>query len=648
MSRIPILLLGLAACAPSAGGPPAPAPQDPAEPGPETISSGNVFRGSFTPGGDTLYFFKNVTEGREDYRIFRTWRTGGSWAQPEQVTLGGDFSDLYPALSPDGRRLVFSSYRPAPGDTSSHPSAYLWYVERGDSAGGAWGAPVFMAEASEWSHYHAQPAFTADGSLHFSRSGWDYRGHSEHVSRWNGQAFGAPDTSAAWLAWRGRLGPGRYLYETVPGHDGTYVLLMIGAQPAGERPGPPDIFAAFRTPTGWSEPVPLAGGVNTPATENFPFYSPGGRDLYFVRDFARIHRVPLAQALNAGRSAERGYVVDTLATGLAVPWSLATLPGGDILVTEKYGGVRLWRDGALLPRPLAGVPAAFQSEDSGLLDLALDPRFRENGLVYLSFSEGTAQANHTALFRGRLTGDGLTDGRVIFRAAPDKQGPGHPGSRIAFLPDETLLLTIGEGYDYKEQAQDLGSALGKVVRLDRDGRPAAGNPFAGRPDARPEIWSYGHRNPQGLLVDPRDGAVWEHEHGPRGGDEINRVRPGLNYGWPRTTHGVDYSGEVISKEQTARGIEPPLLVWVPSIAPSGFALYLGDRFPGWKGDFFVGGLAERSLRRVRIREGEATLQEVLLRELRARIRDVRAGPDGFLYLLTDDPQGMLLRLRPRD
>jgi glucose/arabinose dehydrogenase len=197
---------------------------------------------------------------------------------------------------------------------------------------------------------------------------------------------------------------------------------------------------------------------------------------------------------------------------------------------------------------------------------------------------------------------------VIFRAAPDKQGPGHPGSRIAFLPDETLLLTIGEGYDYKKQAQELGSALGKVVRLDRDGHPASDNPFAGQPGARPEIWSYGHRNPQGLLVDPRDGAVWEHEHGPRGGDEINRVRPGLNYGWPRTTHGVDYSGEVISKEQTARGIEPPVLVWVPSIAPSGFALYLGDRFAGWKGDFFVGGLAERSLRRVRIRDGEVILQ----------------------------------------
>ncbi|HEX6105120.1 MAG TPA: PQQ-dependent sugar dehydrogenase [Gemmatimonadales bacterium] len=346
------------------------------------------------------------------------------------------------------------------------------------------------------------------------------------------------------------------------------------------------------------------------------------------------------------RGTSLDYIVDTLATGLQLPWSLALLPGGGALITEKYGGLRLWRDGTLSP-PLDGVPPALKSEDSGLLDLALDPRFEENRLVYLSFAEGTAEANRTALFRFRLDGDRLTDGRVIFRAAPDKKGPAHPGSRIAFLPDETLLLSIGDGYDYREQAQDLGSGLGKLVRLDREGRPPPGNPFDERPGSRPEIYTYGHRNPQGLLVDPRDGTVWEHEHGPRGGDEINRIRAGFNYGWPRTSHGVDYSGELISKEQTARGIEPPVAVWVPSIAPSGFALYLGDAFPAWRGDFFVGGLAERSLRRIRIRGGEVVLQEVLLRELRARIRDVRAGPDGFLYLLTDDARGMLLRLRPR-
>ncbi|HUF35731.1 MAG TPA: PQQ-dependent sugar dehydrogenase [Gemmatimonadales bacterium] len=341
------------------------------------------------------------------------------------------------------------------------------------------------------------------------------------------------------------------------------------------------------------------------------------------------------------------YAVDTLATGLAAPWSLAFLPDGGILIAEKYGGVRLYRDGALAAWPLEGAPEVFRLEDSGLLEIAIDPRFDRNRLVYLSFSEGNADANHTALFRARLEGDRLTDGRVIFRAAPDKQGPGHPGARIAFLPDETLLLAVGDGFDYREQAQALASGLGKLMRLDREGKPPADNPFVGRAGAMPEIYSYGHRNPQGLLVDPRDGTIWSHEHGPRGGDEINRVRPGLNYGWPRTTHGVDYSGEIISREQTAAGIEPPVLVWVPSIAPSGFALYLGDAFPEWAGDFFVGGLAERSLRRVRIRGGEVVLQEVLLRELRARIRDVRVGPDGLLYLLTDDERGLLLRLRPR-
>jgi glucose/arabinose dehydrogenase len=339
--------------------------------------------------------------------------------------------------------------------------------------------------------------------------------------------------------------------------------------------------------------------------------------------------------------------VDTVATGLNTPWSLAFLPGGSMLVTEKYGSVRLFPKGSADGRTIEGTPRSFQLEDSGLLDIALDPRFAENHLVYLSFAEGDSSANHTALFRARLEGNRFADGRIIFRASPDKAGAGHPGSRIVFLPDETLLLSIGEGFDYRDQAQQLGSLLGKLVRLDRDGRPPADNPFVDSAGARPEIYSYGHRNPQGLLVDPRDGTVWEHEHGPRGGDEINRIRPGLNYGWPMTTFGIDYSGELISKQQTAKGVEPPVLVWVPSIAPSGLTLYQGDEFPEWTGDFFVGGLVERSLRRVRMRNGEVVLQEIMLRELKARIRDVREGPDGLLYLLTDDTKGLILRLRPR-
>ncbi|HEU5039487.1 MAG TPA: PQQ-dependent sugar dehydrogenase, partial [Gemmatimonadales bacterium] len=488
--RIPIsrraaalLLVLLPGCAARGGAPGGPAPI-PEVIGPETVSAGNVFRGALTPDGDTLYFFKNVTPGQEDYRIFRAHRARNGWSAPARVTLGGDFSDLYPAIAPDGRRMVFSSYRPAPGDTSAHPSAYLWYVERSDSTG-PWGEPVFMADANEWAHYHAQPTFTASGALYFNRSGWDYEGHSEHLTRWDGRRFGPPDTSAAWLALSRRTKPGQHLYETTPGYDGTYQLLMIGAREGdGSRAGAPDIHVARRTPTGWSDPTPLAGGVNTTGTENFPFYGREGRDLLFVRDFERILRVPLDRAI--GTPGSRVYRVDTVATGLNAPWSLAFLPGGDMLVSEKYGGIRRVRAGAL-SRPLEGTPAALQSEDSGLLDLAVDPRFAENRFVYLAFTEGSAEANHTALFRARLDGDRLVDGRVIYRAGPDKRAPNHPGGRLAFLPDETLLLTIGDGYDYRGQARELGSALGKVVRLDRDGRPARDNPFTGRADARPEL-----------------------------------------------------------------------------------------------------------------------------------------------------------------
>ena len=205
----------LAAFGCSSASPPAPSPESvPTLLGPETVSVGNVFRGTFTPDGDTLYYFKNVTEGEEDYRIFRSHRAGNSWTEPERIALGGDFSDLYPAITPDGQRMVFSSYRPAPGDTSAHPSAYLWYVER---EGAAWGSPVFMADATEWAHYHSQPIFDARGHLYFNRSAWNYRGHSEHVSRWEGGKYTTADTSAAWLVLRDRMGPRQHLYETTPG-----------------------------------------------------------------------------------------------------------------------------------------------------------------------------------------------------------------------------------------------------------------------------------------------------------------------------------------------------------------------------------------------------------------------------------------------
>ena len=230
----------------------------------------------------------------------------------------------------------------------------------------------------------------------------------------------------------------------------------------------------------------------------------------------------------------------------------------------------------LLPEPLAGgPPGVFAEADSGLLDVALDPDFARNRVLFLSFAEGDAKANRTAVWRARYEGGRLVDGRVIFRAAPDKAGPGHPGGRLLFLPDGTLLLTVGDGFDYKDAAQDMGSHLGKILRLTRDGAAPPDNPFAGRDGARPEIWTSGHRNPQGLDARPVTGDVWEHEHGPRGGDEVNRLRAGANYGWPLVTHGIDYDLSIVSERAFAPGIERSWFFWAPSIAPSGLAVYRG-------------------------------------------------------------------------
>ena len=348
------------------------------------------------------------------------------------------------------------------------------------------------------------------------------------------------------------------------------------------------------------------------------------------------------------QTAAPDYAVDTVATDIAWPWSFAFLPDGSTLITEKHGGVRLLRNGQLAASAIGGGPQnVLQLRDSGLLDIVPDPDFESNREVYIAFAEGTAEANRLVLWKGLFDGEGFVDGRVIFRVSTDKRDPGHPGGRIAFLPDRTLLLTVGDGYDYRDKAQDRRSYLGKVLRLDRDGKAPKDNPFFVKPYSQAEIFSWGHRNPQGLLVDPRDGSIWLHEHGPKGGDEINRLSSGANYGWPRTTHGIDYSGEVISPLKSAPEIESPALVWLPSIAPSGFALYLGNGFPAWRGDFFVGALVDKALIRVRFRDGRFVEQEKLLSEIGARVRDVRTGPDGHLYVLTDEEHGRLLRVRPK-
>jgi glucose/arabinose dehydrogenase len=336
--------------------------------------------------------------------------------------------------------------------------------------------------------------------------------------------------------------------------------------------------------------------------------------------------------------------------GLHFPWSMAFLPDGGMLIVEKHDGMRiLTREGTVGPS-LAGLPQdVLRQEDSGYLDVALDPDFARNRLVYLAFVEGNEADNRTAIWRAELSGDRLVNGRVIFRVNVAKRGTDHPGGRLLFLPDNTLLLTVGDGFNYRTAAQDPQSHLGKILRLTRDGAAPPDNPFIGRVGFAPEIWTLGHRNIQGIARDPETGILWADEHGPRGGDEINLLRPGLNYGWPVVSHGIDYDGSVITDRTFAPGMEPSRFYWAPSIAPSGLAVYRGTRYPDWSGRFFVGGLASRSLVRVRVGSQTGLLYEEarMFVGLRARIRDVRTGPDGYLYLLTDDERnGMLLRIVP--
>jgi glucose/arabinose dehydrogenase len=343
-----------------------------------------------------------------------------------------------------------------------------------------------------------------------------------------------------------------------------------------------------------------------------------------------------------------GYRIQTLAEGLEHPWSLAFLPDGRMLVSERPGRLRVIMDGELLPAPVAGVPAVYAASQGGLLEVLPDPGFADNGLLYLSFAHGTPRANATRVVRARLDGMTLHAVEPIFTARPGKRTPVHYGGRMAFLPDGTLVIGLGDGFDYREQAQRLDSHLGKIVRIRPDGSVPDDNPFVGRADALPEIWSLGHRNVQGLVYDAERGALFSHEHGPRGGDELNRIVPGGNYGWPLATHGVDYTGARITPFTEYPGTQAPLWQWTPSIAPAGLARYDGDLFPHWRGDLFVAALAARQVRRLRLHGDAVIEEETLFAELGERLRDVRAGPDGALYLLTDSPRGRLLRVRPAD
>lgn len=344
----------------------------------------------------------------------------------------------------------------------------------------------------------------------------------------------------------------------------------------------------------------------------------------------------------------RDYQIETVAEGLEWPWSLAFLPEGDLLVTERGGALRLIENGQLRDAPIDGVPPVYANSQGGLFEALPDPDFAANRWIYLSYAYGSPNANATRVARARLIDGQLVDLEVLFTASPTKDTPVHYGGRMTWLADGTLAIGLGDGFDYREQAQRLDNHIGSIVRIRPDGSVPEDNPFVDRDDALDEIWSYGHRNVQGLAWDERSGVLWQHEHGPRGGDEINRIEASANYGWPIATHGIDYSGASISPYRSRPGMVDPLLTWTPSIAPAGLAIYRGNAFPDWDGDLLVAALAARELRRVEL-EGQTIVgQHAMLGELGERLRDVRVGPDGLIYVLTDSADGRLLRFRPAD
>ena len=363
----------------------------------------------------------------------------------------------------------------------------------------------------------------------------------------------------------------------------------------------------------------------------------------FSRQILRCARLGLLGIVLASTSmiaaATPGYTLTTVAEGFDFPWSIAFLPNGDRLVTELSGNlIRLDANGER-GEPITGVPEVFHAGQGGLFDVVLHPDFASNQLVYLSYAAGDQDANGTTVARGRLQNNELVSVEVLFSASPQKYAPLHYGGRLAWHIDGTLLLTTGDGFDFREKAQDLSTHFGKTIRMQADGSTADDNPF----QQAPYVWTYGHRNPQGLVV-TSDGTVYQHEHGPRGGDEVNTLVAGKNYGWPAITYGIDYNGAYVSPFTEHESMQQPDHVWVPSIAPCGFMIYEGDMFPEWRGDLFIGALVDNEVRRIDITDGTFGQEETLFAELNARIRDIRQAPDGSIYILTDGAGGKVMRV----
>jgi glucose/arabinose dehydrogenase len=353
--------------------------------------------------------------------------------------------------------------------------------------------------------------------------------------------------------------------------------------------------------------------------------------------------VASAQSFSSERHEFR---VVTVVRDLVHPWGLAFLPGGDMLVTERVGRLRIVRNGALVASPVPGVPEVALGGQGGLLDVALHPEFAQNRLIYLSYAGAGEGGSGTEVARARLVDDALVALETILVVRPKSLGGRHFGSRLLFGRDGYLYVTAGERAN-RDRAQDLGDLAGTVMRITDDGGIPPDNPFVDRPGARPEIYAYGNRNPQGLATHPETGRIWESEHGPKGGDEINLLVPGTNYGWPVITYGRSYSGARIGEGTSKAGMAQPIRHWgEPSISPSGMAFYTGEDFPSWRGNLFLGALSGRVLVRLVLDGAKVVHEERLLEGLGQRIRDVRQGPDGRLYLLTDAPNGALLRLDP--
>ncbi|CAI8182075.1 MAG: Aldose sugar dehydrogenase YliI [Alphaproteobacteria bacterium] len=342
-----------------------------------------------------------------------------------------------------------------------------------------------------------------------------------------------------------------------------------------------------------------------------------------------------------------GYNLETIVDGLDSPWGLAILPDGDMLITELTGDLRHIRNGKLVTQAVAGVPQSLYGGQGGLMDIVIHPNYEDNRHVYLSLSVGAPGANALRVIRGRFTGTALEDVITIFEAAPSKNTLVHYGARMAFLPDNTLLINVGDGFDLREQAQNLGNHFGSLVRVTDDGKVPQDNPFIGVADAQPEIYSYGHRNQQSIAVDKASGKIYQTEHGPRGGDELNLIEPGKNYGWPIATYGIDYSGARISPYTSYEGTQQPLVDWTPSIGPSGMTIYDGAQFPDWRGDIFVSSLIFNKIIHIDMVDGAPKRQSDMFGEIGDRLRDIRTGADGALYILSEGDNGKLWRVSRR-